>query len=174
MRKKPYTSQELFRIINENLKKQGLLPDILDYGIPGRDNLPIKTISWNTVGTVDFGGNEGIYLDICLEGDIGDKHDKVHIGTYKTLREDKDAFKAMGDLNAEFVFAVRDFVEKNEEDFNWTGYDVGFYTGDKKRIAYWSPTHSSVERLCETTFARFADVEYASIIDNETKTESRL
>ncbi len=36
--------------------------------------------------------------------------EKIPLGTYKTLSRSKEAFKTMSVLNAEFVFALNDFV----------------------------------------------------------------
>ena len=163
-----YTTTQLFNTINRKLKEDGLLPDILEYGLAGREELPVKTISWDTIGIVNFGGNEGIYLDISLEGDIGDDRDKVHLGTYKTLDRNKDAFKKMGDLNAEFVFALDAFVKEHWEDFNWTGCDVVFHSEDGKTMKYWSPGEENVKRLCENTFRLYPKYKTAVVTDNAT------
>ena len=130
--KNPYTNKELFNIITDQLKKQGLLPAILDYSLDEAIEAPIRSYFWNPVGTVDFGSSEGIYLEIYAEGDFGNGHqDRIHLGTYKTLFGDKAAFKTMGDLNADFVFACRDFIASNFDNFDWNGYYVRFFAGEK-------------------------------------------
>ena len=118
MKKTLYRTDELFRLIDSKLKEEGLLPEILDYGLPTHDPRPVKTMSWDTIGRVSFGSSEGIYLDICLEGDMGGgAYERVELGTYKTLLEDKEAFSTMSLLNTEFVFAMRDFVNAHMDDF---------------------------------------------------------
>lgn len=165
MKKKLWTSKKLFNTICERLQEKFLLPDILEYHCAGRDDIPIKTISWSTIGVVDFGLNEGIYLDITLEGDCGDDRDKVHLGTFKTLYTDKASFKQMSELNAEFVYELKYFVEDHEEDFNWTGFDVHPYKDDKKMSGYWCPAETKVENLIKNLFERY-EYDYIIVTDN--------
>ncbi len=124
MRNKPYTNIELFNEINKRLQGKGILPDILDYGVPDTREYPIKSCEWDLIGIVNFGGCEGIYLHLYCRGETGNDNDRIPVGVYKTLQDDIDAFKAMGDLNAEFVFETRSLVNKNMDDFTWMGYDI--------------------------------------------------
>ena len=55
---------------------------------------------------VDFGGSEGIYLDIWLEG-----RTTVKIATVKTLNRDADSFREMAAYGAEYVLAIRKFKQ---------------------------------------------------------------
>ena len=73
---------------------------------------------------MNFGGCEGIYLHLYCRGETGNDNDRIPVGVYKTLQDDIDAFKSMGDLNAEFVFETRSLVNKNMDDFTWMGYDI--------------------------------------------------
>ena len=124
LRKNPYTTAELFNIIDKKLKENGKLPGILDYGLPEHSDIQIKSYEWDLIGIVNFGGSEGIYLDLYCRGETGNDTKQVPVGTYKTLHEDLDAFKEMGDLNAEFVFETRSLVNKNMDDFTWMGYNI--------------------------------------------------
>jgi hypothetical protein len=87
--KRPYTNKELFSIINSRLKDANLLPDILDYGLEATDEVAIRSYHWDTIGIVNFGGSEGIYLDIYAWGNVTqeDKQEKIKLATYKTLSE---------------------------------------------------------------------------------------
>ena len=119
MRKQPYTTAELFNIVNNSLEEKGLLPDILDYGLPEHSEIFIKDYGWDLIGIVNFGSSEGIYLDLFCVGETGNPgRNKVRVGTYKTLYETKEAFKSLGALNAEFVYEVKDFVKSHFEDFD--------------------------------------------------------
>lgn len=170
-----YHTDELFRLIDAKLKTEGLLPDILDYGMATSKPQPIKTICWDTIGRVNFGGSEGIYLDLWLEGDVGNgKAEQVGLGTYKTLLDDKDAFKAMSVLNAEFVFAVRAFVEEHMDDFNWIGYDVHFYRDGKKIVGYSAAKDmNAAQNLVHRLFHR-ENYDYAILINNENGEEKTI
>lgn len=138
-RMKPFTNAELFRLIWEMLKTE---PDtefdfgMLDYGIASGDVVPISNYQWDTIGIVNFGGSEGIYLDLYADGivDASGIRKRVPFGTFKTLRDDKTAFGLMGVLNADFVYAMRHFLNEHLDDFEWTGFNVRFY--DRKRDDY--------------------------------------
>lgn len=134
MRKNPYTTVELFDKINNELKEKNLLPDILEYGIPNTRKHQILSYEWDLIGIVRHGGNEGIVLNLYCYGDTGNGMQKTPVGIYKTLREDKDAFKALSDLNTEFVFAVRGLMQKNIDDFTWQGYNVYEQEANEGRI----------------------------------------
>lgn len=147
-RKTPYTTKELFNIINQHLKEKGLLPDILDYGIAESKDIPIRSYAWDLIGIVNFGGSEGIYLDLYCYGNTGNSFNekKIPVGTYKTLETSKDAYKIMGNLNAEFVYETLDFVNNNMDDFTWDGYDVTVFDDEKQLVKY---TTSITERAME-------------------------
>lgn len=178
-RKKPYTTAELFEIINAKLKAEGLLPEsILDYGLATRNVIPVKKIEWDTIGIVNFGDSEGIYLDIYLDGVIDEENERKHAscGLYKTLETNKNAFKTMSDLNAEFVFALREMVYENMDDFTWTGYDVRLYSDDGKYHYGYSeaPSLERAKSLAERDINRYnGKLAYAIIVDNATKKETR-
>lgn len=175
MKKTLYHSDELFRLIDGRLKGAGVLPDILDYGLPTQEHHAIKTISWDTIGIVNFGSSEGIYLDIYLVGDIGGrKTERVKLGTYKTLSEDKGAFSAMSVLNAEFVFAMREFVNAHMDDFNWSGYDIHFYRDGKKVVGYTTARDLTSAKEFIRERGRRDGYEYAILINNETGKEERV
>lgn len=137
-KKKPFTTVELFNIINEHLKNKGVIPVILDYDLVTRERYNILNYQFDVIGIVNFGGSEGIYLDVYADGIVDDSNTrkKYSLGTYKTLRDDIDAFKVMGDLNAEFVFAARDFINTHLDDFEWSGFKVLFYQKDSDQYAY--------------------------------------
>ena len=62
---------------------------ILDYFLPDTRNSPAEIASdaFDFITKVNFGGNEGIYLDCYAEGRISEDGEKGlwHLGTYKTL-----------------------------------------------------------------------------------------
>lgn len=175
MKKTLYHTDELFRMIDGKLKQAGMLPDILDYGLPTQEHRSVKTISWDTIGIVNFGSSEGVYLDIYLMGDIGGRQtERVKLGTYKTLSEDKEAFKAMSILNAEFVFAMREFVNAHMDDFNWIGYDVHFYRDGKKVIGYTTSRDLASAKEFARARGRRDGYDYAILINNETGEEERI
>lgn len=147
MRKKPYTTKEFF----DEVCKRINIPDILDY-YQGRswDNEEIKDIEWDFNTSINFGSNEGIYLDVEMMRRGYDEHGKwqpkfTHIGTFKTLRTSKEAMIEMGKLAGEFVFEGHKFVEENMDDFTWTGY--GVHKRDK--CGWWCPTIENAKKRYE-------------------------
>lgn len=48
----------------------------------------------------------------------------ISLGTFKTLLETDEAMHQMAALEADFVIILNRFVEKNLDDFTWSGYDL--------------------------------------------------
>ncbi|MBQ1735689.1 MAG: hypothetical protein II038_12625 [Lachnospiraceae bacterium] len=133
----PYTNAELFELTNNALREQGLLPTILDYGLAESEKVVIDTYEWDVIGIPNFGGSEGIYLDLYADGIVtrqGEKtqREHVHLGTYKTLGRSKADFLEMCRLLTEFVFYLTNFCNKHMDRFTWIGYDVRFLDENEK------------------------------------------
>ena len=137
MKKKPYTMSELFSIVNNSLKQNNLLPDNLWDEYYGEKNVEMHETSWDVYGIVNFGHNEGIYLDIYLEGEITKKAktyreiEKEWLGGYKTLGTSKEDFKKLSDLNTEFVFDLRKYINDNWGEVMLRTYGIGINGGNK-------------------------------------------
>lgn len=167
---RPYRSNELFRIILEQLKEKNLLPDILDYyTVEDRDSVEVRYYGWNTIGIVKLGSIEGIYLDIYAIGEVSQRenqNEKVRLGCFKTLRTGLDDFKRMGDINAEIVFLMRNFLENNLHDFEWSGYDVTFYNKAGAEVGCYSTQNiEQAESSIRSKFIRGDKYDYAVIVD---------
>ena len=65
--KKPMTTADLFNEIKTILKNKNMLPDILDYGIATSKPVPIRIYEFELKNNLDYGGSEGIYLDLWIE-----------------------------------------------------------------------------------------------------------
>ena len=119
MRETPYTNNELFNRICDMVT----LPEgILDYAKPAPGRIPITGYNWDVWSSLRFGENEGIYL--CIGAAFQPENCIIYLGTFKTLQTDLDAMRKMGRLLADIVYTVRDFVNNNLDDFDWTGYEV--------------------------------------------------
>lgn len=119
--KKPMMSNDLFDVICRKLQEKGQLPEILEY--QRADDLrpfPVDTYEVDIRNNLDFGGNEGIYLDLRLYL----RGEERHFGTIKTLAEDRDGIVEMGKLLGNFIAEFRDYLNDNIDDFTWDGYDV--------------------------------------------------
>ena len=81
------------------------------------------------VFTVRFGGSEGIYLNLFLDGELDSsgKSAACLIGTYKTLSRDDETFRQMAILGANFALETNWWIWDRLDDFTWTGYDIEFW-----------------------------------------------
>lgn len=137
----PFTTEQLFKEIKNILIASGEMPDnMLDYAISTHDSVQIRDCEFDVKMDVHFGGNEGIYLNMYLEGNIGkdnEPHGRYLLGTFKTLYEDEEALQKMALLGASFIWEARSYIDANLNDFIWTGYSViGTDENGKKRMHY--------------------------------------
>lgn len=171
-RKKPYTVSELFSIICGELKKEGRLPEILDYyscpsGIGGEQ---IRTYQFWFEGSLNFGGNEGIYLDVYLKWDWDGMPVRKHAGVFKTLSTTREAMQEMGKLLADFIYTASSFVTDNMDDFTWTGYYVrGMKDGAPDK---WGYECATLERALARKDKMLSGYKSVSIRDNATRKET--
>lgn len=121
---RPMTTEELFEKINSILKEKGKIPDILDYGNATSNPVPIRTYEFDLGSSLNYGGNEGIYLDFWIKYRVENEERRAAIGTYKTLYEDANAMHIMASLLANFIIEEHSYVNKNLDDFTWEGADV--------------------------------------------------
>ncbi len=115
---------DLFRAILERARADGSLAEIestLDYYLPndgeslssGKDG-PLTNYEFNFVPVISFGGSEGIYVDLYLDGDCdGSGFKRTELGVFKTLRDDLDACRLMGQLCGVLMYHGVDYVNEN-------------------------------------------------------------
>ncbi len=174
MRKKPYMQSELFDTIVARLKEKGLLPSILDYSNADRysSDRPITNYEFDFGNSLKYGGSEGIYLDIYIDGyDYNEKeHYRRHIGTFKTLYEDNASMRTMALLLADFVTEGTRFVNEFIDDFTWEGFDVGYVENGEKTYI-WSGC-SSEESIGKRKAELFEKHNTVIVRDNATRKET--
>lgn len=118
---------------------------------------------------MNYGGNEGIYLDLDLvwknEDDDLIRHS---LGTYKTLDESDDAMYAMSTLLASFTLALNRYVNANLDDFLWDGVNVYPCDKDGNKISggYTCWKDFDLEREKNNLLAHN---EYVAVRDNATR-----
>ena len=93
---RPMTIEELFEKINSILIEKSKIPDILDYSLATSNPIPIRTYEFDLRNSLNYGGNEGIYLVLWIEYMEENEKRRAVIGTYKTLYEDADAIAHNG------------------------------------------------------------------------------
>ncbi len=85
---RPMTTEKLYNRICGILKEKGKMPDILDYELPTYNPVPITDYEFEFKNNLDYGGSEGIYLDLWMEYFADGEKRVSGIGTFKTLRTD--------------------------------------------------------------------------------------
>lgn len=115
---------DLFRAILEQARADGSLVEIepiLDYYLPndkeplslGKDG-PLTNYEFNFVPIISFGGSEGIYVELYLDGDCDESgFEQSKIALFKTLRTDLDACRLMGQLCGVLMYHGSSYVNKN-------------------------------------------------------------
>ena len=118
MRNKPYTPGELFDAICKRIE----LPAILDYHLPARGGCEILDCEFMIHNSLNYGGSEGIYLDIWLSSPKYGS--RVSMGTFKTLETSHEAMRTMGQLLADFIVGYGKLWNEEPDDFEWSGYKL--------------------------------------------------
>ena len=93
---------------------------IWDYYLPNK-NEPLSpdkdsyltNYAFSAVSTIDF-GCEGIYVELFLEGQFDESgNDRCSIGTFKTLRDDAEACRLIGQLCGVLMYHTAKYVNEN-------------------------------------------------------------
>ena len=151
LRTRPYRADELFDIICGMIE----LPDILDYSI-GDEEREVRNACWDFENHLDYGGNEGIYLDVYA-GDI-------RLGLFKTLDTSDEAMRRMALLLADFIIAGNKFINSHLKDFTWDGYVVA-----REDDGRWLMTCQMLDAAVRTMMRLTAEGSKVRIIDARTR-----
>ena len=138
MAKHLYKTDKLFKLIMKQLRDEDRVPDILEYDIATSEPTEIRNYEFDVLGTVDYGGSEGIYVTLFLRGNIGYGWEKspMRFGTFKTLNTDDDSFRQMAVLMADFQIAATRFINEHLDDFTWIGYDIDYFREGETERSY--------------------------------------
>lgn len=168
---RPMTTEEFFDRICGILKEKELMPDILDYALATSDPVPMTTYELNIRNNLDFGGSEGIYIDLWIECYRGDEKVVNALGTFKTLREDREGMQIMGKLLADFIVEENAYVNANLDDFTWEGADVYPIDGEGKRLSwgYSCPSMESALKKKDELLDKYPSV---TVRNNATREET--
>lgn len=168
--KKPMTTADLFNEIKTILKNKNMLPDILDYGIATSKPVPIRIYEFELKNNLDYGGSEGIYLDLWIEYFEDDGWVKNDIGTFKTLEDSREAMHAMAGLLADFIIEGTAYINANIDDVTWTGADVRAFDENGKGLD-WCYSCSNMERALEKKDELLKKYPQVAVRDNATRKE---
>ena len=177
-KRKKWNARELFFMIKEELEKEGLIPDdILDYSSAGSASELILAEEFDVVPHIVHGACEGIYMDIRLEAGecarvFSTPKPELRLGTFKTLQTDKEAYKKMAMLGAEFVYALLEYIDKHRDEFNWTGFDITAFRNAGDTIGkMWTPSYKRAMEHARKLTSRPGVAAYVVIRNNETEKE---
>lgn len=110
---RPMTTTEFFDTISDILKEKDKISGILDYGLGTHNPILLKTCEFNLKSNLDYGGSEGIYLDLWIEYFEGNERSIHDLGTFKTLEDDDEAMHIMAYLLADFILEATDYIGRN-------------------------------------------------------------
>lgn len=167
---RPMTTEELFEKINSILKAKGKIPNILDYGLATSNPIPIRTYEFDLRSSLNYGGNEGIYLNLWIEYRVENEKCRATIGTYKTLHEDADAMHIMASLLADFIIEEHSYVNNNLDDFTWEGADVHALKENGERMS-WGYTCGTMEAALKKKDELLKHHKKVVVRDNATRKE---
>lgn len=167
---KPMTTEELFNKIYGIMKEKGKLPDILDYGLATNNPVPIRTYQFDLKNNLDYGGSEGIYLDLWIEYFTNSERRVNGIGTFKTLSTSNEAMHTMASLLADFIIEEYAYANGNLDDFTWEGADVHPIDESGKKIS-WGYSCGSMERALEKKEELLEKYPQIVVRDNATRKE---
>ncbi len=130
------TTNDLFMNVMQEARKAGVLKpldEIKDYELPNEnefynsDALCLTDYSFNVLFIVNAGSSEGIYIDAYIDGSFMDgqtKPTRRHVGTIKTLREDLEAYKIMGEAAGALTYFACLYVNSHLDRYTPEGEEV--------------------------------------------------
>lgn len=128
--KEPYTAPRRDRkstflyAVLDRARASGDLKEIepiWDYYLPNRQEPPapyedayLTNYSFSAEAKVSYGCCEGIFVDLDLVGTFDDSgKDRCRVGTFKTLREDAEAGRLMGQLCGVLMYHAAKYINEN-------------------------------------------------------------
>ena len=178
LRERPYTAGELFNEVTAKMKKEGLLPDILDYPLGNDDRYPacFTDVDWIVESSLNYGGSEGIYLDLWASGNIrknqrANMKTTVPLGTFKTPYTSRSAMRDMGILLADFIVETSDFVRRNTHNFEFEGCKILLRNDDGNGYSSYAKTLEEAQKKAEE-FRKKNQYPHIILLDLEKRTQT--
>ena len=170
---RPMTTKELFHKIRDILKEKGRLPEILDYGLATDKPVPIRNCDFELKNNLDYGGSEGIYLDLWMVSFEDGEKQTCGLGIFKTLDSSDGAMHIMADLLADFIIDATSYVNRNQDDFTWEGADVRAFDGNGKPL-HWCYSCGSMENALKRKNELLEKYPEVVVRDNATRKEKHF
>lgn len=117
------TYGEVFKELEAHLEEMGMMPDeyfLPSYTFRNQDNEPLPQFN-KAICSVNFGGSEGIYLDISLACYNHGESEYISFATGKTLSDDVEAYYKMSMIGAECSLMLNgrgEYVRLGERNLN--------------------------------------------------------
>ena len=116
------TNTTLMNAIVEELKREGLydrFKAIEEYFLPEDMDVTILTrYGFDIIAFVNY-GSEGTWLNCYLSGEFDEgKARRIGLGTFKTLKEDREASLIMGELGGAVTYIGHRYVNRNIDRFS--------------------------------------------------------
>lgn len=140
------------------------------YGIATSKPVPIRIYEFELKNNLDYGGSEGIYLDLCIEYFEDNEWIRSDIGTFKTLEESREAMHIMAGLLADFIIEGTAYINANLDDFTWTGADVRAFDENRKSLN-WCYSCIDMESALERKDELLKKYPQVTVRDNTTRKE---
>lgn len=145
------TNEDMMQATHDLLVKSGLYgkaENIMDYFLP--ESYEVRNLTnyeFDFRAVVNFGGSEGIYVDCYIHGIFDDtgKTKDLPCGTYKTLREDREAMMIMGELSGALTYYNHVYV--NQELNRYTPSKE--YVVQHKRSEAWMQKKIKAAQACK-------------------------
>ena len=116
------TNEDLMNNVFELVKKchcYDKAEKIMEYFLPeSYKTIELSDCEFDFDANVQFGANEGIYIDCSIRGHFNenepsDKIQILHCGTFKTLGTSLEDMCIMGELAGSLVYFAREYVNNN-------------------------------------------------------------
>ncbi len=134
------------------------------------NSVPITTYQFDLKNNLNYGSNEGIYLDLWIEYFSDGEKCVNGLGTFKTLSTSNEAMHIMANLLADFIIEEYAYVNRNLDDFTWEGVNVHPLDENGKEIG-WGYNCSSMERALEIKEELLKKYPQVIVGDNATRKE---
>lgn len=170
---RPMTTKELFQKIRDILKEKGRLPDILDYGLATDKPISIRNCDFELKNNLDYGDNEGIYLNLWIVPFEDGEKRNCGLGIFKTLDRSDEAMHIMADLLADFIIETTSYVNRNQDDFTWEGADVRAFDGNGN-LFNWYYSCGSMENALKRKDELLEKYPEVVVRDNATRKEKHF